>query len=105
MAAHTSSWADQVDEEEEAEGTVSAAFGVRFEPRDGWHEGLNVARGQSKQRLDLQHGFMRDIVSVGARNPANLYRTGLVFYCSIVWCHGDLVVLDLGWPSTQYIFG
>jgi hypothetical protein len=37
----------------------------RFEPRDGWHEGLEVERGASRQRLDLRHGFVREIVRLG----------------------------------------
>ena len=28
-----------------------------------WHENINVERGQSTQRLDLDSGFMRSIVS------------------------------------------
>lgn len=67
------SWADEVEREEEAEGRA-----LKFELRDGWHEGLEVRRDQSKHRLDLSHGFMREIVSidltfvtclVSSRNP------------------------------------
>ena len=30
--------------------------------RDDWHEGMDVARGGSRQRLDMGHGFLRHIV-------------------------------------------
>lgn len=68
---HHPSWAEQVEEEELAEGPQG--FGAQFEPqrggrvkaetRDGWHEGLEVRRESAPQRLNLQHGFFRDIVS------------------------------------------
>lgn len=45
---------------------------ARFEPRDGWHEGLEVERGASRQRLDLRHGFVREIVSGGLPAPCAL---------------------------------
>ena len=40
--------------------------GGRAEVRGDWHEGLDVVRGASRQRLDLSHGFVRDIVSLAA---------------------------------------
>lgn len=65
MSRQKSSWADQVEEAEEAEGPAQPP--VKFESRDGWHEKMEVYRDQSKQRLDMQHGFMRDIVSATPR--------------------------------------
>jgi hypothetical protein len=49
---------DGEDEEDDRRGGEA-----NFEPRDGWHEALPVERGASRQRLNMQHGFVRDIVS------------------------------------------
>lgn len=37
-----------------------------YEARDEWHEGMAVQRGASRQRLNMQHGFLKDIVSGGS---------------------------------------
>ena len=47
----------------------------RYNGRDGWHEGMEVERGMSRQRIDLQHGFMRDIVRVLCARAAALQMT------------------------------
>ncbi|KAI7846033.1 hypothetical protein COHA_000570 [Chlorella ohadii] len=78
QAAPKHTWADDVEEDEAEElqrraqaapssyqdyGDDEEAFREgRYEPRDGWHEGMDVQRGASRARLNLQHGFMRDIV-------------------------------------------
>ena len=51
------SWADAVEEADHEH--------EREAKNDEWHEGLRVQRGQSRARLDLSHGFVRDIVSPG----------------------------------------
>ncbi len=88
-------WADEVEAEDEARGVAppetfhappewrqsaapgggggegSDAHAVQLEDgsyaqRDDWHEGMDVARGDSRQRLDMGHGFLRHIVSVSS---------------------------------------
>lgn len=65
-APHHFSWAEETEEAEKEDPSFGARFEPKFEPRDGWHEGLEVKRDQAPQRLNLQHGFVRDIVSVRA---------------------------------------
>lgn len=60
------SWADAVDDEEvEGPSTLhsDSAGRPRYETREGWDESADVKRGVSRQRLDLTHGFHREIVS------------------------------------------
>lgn len=57
-------WADEV-EQEEAEARVAAG---QYEAKDDWHPGLDVQRGNAPQRLNLSHGFVRNIVR--ARPPS-----------------------------------
>ncbi|KAL6784674.1 hypothetical protein ACKKBF_B02745 [Auxenochlorella protothecoides x Auxenochlorella symbiontica] len=59
------SWADAVDDEEvEGPSTLhsDSAGRPRYETREGWDESADVKRGVSRQRLDLTHGFHREIV-------------------------------------------
>lgn len=67
MGGGSRGWNALVEEAAEEEGVTG------FEARDGWHEGMQVERGASRQRLDLQHGFIRDIVS-GCRQRSPLPR-------------------------------
>lgn len=39
------------------------------ETRDEWYEGMHVQRGASRQRLNMQHGFLKEIVSGGSHPP------------------------------------
>lgn len=56
--------APQQQHYEEYDDADLAAFREgRYEARDGWHEGMEVERGKARHRIDLQHGFVRDIVS------------------------------------------
>ena len=67
---HHARWAEEVDEEEahqQEEQLGSPLYDEtsgQYRSSDGvWCENMDVERGQSKQRLNLQHGFMRSIVS------------------------------------------
>lgn len=49
---------------EQGQGSPSDGAGeLADEARDDWHEGLEVQRGASRQRLNIQHGFLKEIVS------------------------------------------
>ena len=61
-------WADEVDEDWGSSGDLASPVfddaTSNYRSADGvWHEDINVERGQSQQRLDLDSGFMRSIVS------------------------------------------
>ena len=61
-------WADEVDEDWESSGDLASPVfddaTNHYKGADGvWHEDINVERGQSQHRLDLDSGFMRSIVS------------------------------------------
>jgi len=69
----TRGWADEVDEEWRSSGELTSPVynesGNQYRSADGvWHEDINVQRGQSQQRLDLDSGFMRTIVSLDPQN-------------------------------------
>ena len=69
----TRGWADEVDEEWRSSGELTSPVynesGHQYRSADGvWHEDINVQRGQSQQRLDLDSGFMRTIVSLDPQN-------------------------------------
>ena len=51
-------WADEVEEEEAVERMAKGDYTGRGD----WHPGLEVQRGQARQRLDLTHGFVKNIV-------------------------------------------
>ena len=52
-------WAEIEEEEEEAlhDGQYQAIM------HDTWHEGMQVNQGAAPNRVNLQHGFLRQIVS------------------------------------------
>ena len=61
-----SRWAEEVDQEEaqrepEASSVFDEASG-QYCSNASWDVGMEVERGQSRHRLDLSHGFMRNIV-------------------------------------------
>ena len=61
-------WADEVDEDWGSSGDLASPVfddaTNHYRTADGvWHEDINVERGQSQHRLDLDSGFMRTIVS------------------------------------------
>lgn len=58
-------WADEV-EQEEAEARVAAG---QYEVKDNWHPGLEVQRGGATHRLDLGHGYLRNIVRFFSPHP------------------------------------
>lgn len=35
----------------------------RYDMRNNWNDDMNVTRGAARSRLDMQHGFVRHIVS------------------------------------------
>jgi len=45
----------------------------RYELRQDWHDDLNVTRGAARSRLDMQHGFVRHIVSPPAASGPPLF--------------------------------
>ena len=61
-----SRWAEEVDQEEaqgQAEsGVYDEVSGQYRNSNASWDAGMEVERGQSRHRLDLSHGFMRNIV-------------------------------------------
>ncbi len=64
-----SRWAEEVDQEEaqgqaEASGVYDEVSGQYRNSNASWDAGMEVERGQSRHRLDLSHGFMRNIVRV-----------------------------------------
>jgi hypothetical protein len=56
-------WADEVEEEEAVERMAKGDYASRGD----WHPGLEVQRGQARQRLDLTHGFVKNIVRLNRR--------------------------------------
>ncbi len=67
----TGGWADEVHEElrssQDLASPVYDEASNKYRSAEGaWHEDINVERGQSQQRLDLDSGFMRSIVSTQA---------------------------------------
>mmetsp|Transcript_33689 Transcript_33689/g.79948 ORF Transcript_33689/g.79948 Transcript_33689/m.79948 type:complete len:640 (-) Transcript_33689:195-2114(-) len=48
-------WGDTVSDEEEDYASFQS-------PSDTWHESLDVSRGQARQRLNLEHGFLQSII-------------------------------------------
>jgi hypothetical protein len=70
---HNARWAEEVEQEEahDREEDEDQQGSPLYDELSGqycsrgagaWQEGMDVERGQSKQRLDLSHGFMRSIV-------------------------------------------
>lgn len=58
-------WSEQVDEEDPDTAPTSPVFDEstrQYRFNHEWHEDLEVERNQSRNRLDLDHGFMRRIV-------------------------------------------
>ena len=75
---HHSRWAEEV-EQEEAQGPPEAAIydevsGQYWNSNASWFDGMEVERGKSRHRLDLSHGFMRNIVRTP---PGSLPALGL----------------------------
>ena len=61
-------WADEVEEEEAEERMAKGEYAGRG---TDWHPGLDVQRGRSAQRLDLNHGFVRHIVRLSVYGTAD----------------------------------
>lgn len=88
-------WAGQAAaaaEQHEHDEELEAFRQGRYEPRDGWHEGMQVERGASRHRIDLKHGFVRDIVSARGVLPEETCG----FWRDPSCAHNDNVVLHGG---------
>lgn len=73
----TRAWAEEVEEEEqEACSPIYDESSKQYRTSDSkWHEGLDVERGMSKQRLDTRHGFYKSIVGPDLHLNSPLMKT------------------------------